>query len=113
MCDLAFFRSLDYQAKRIKRRLENMHGIDKILRSVKDAFNENDGNTSISCYGHLYAVYNTILAHHGNNDFNNPHANVRKRLRNGRIQLIKTVAMKSSDLISLKDETNGYFSGEF
>jgi hypothetical protein len=113
MCDLAFFRSLDCRAEAIKRDLKNAQGIDKIFQSVQVAFEEYDGDTLASCYGHLYAVYNAILAHDGDNNFNNPHAKVRKRLRNGEYGLIKTVTLDANAIAQVRDAVNDFFVGEF
>lgn len=93
--------------------MENVAGIAAILQSVDQAFEEYDSDTLVYCYGHLYAIYNAILDCNGNNNFPEPHAQVRKRTRAGEFDLVRKVNKSYNEICEIIDIVNDYFEEEF
>ena len=77
----------------MRRSMKKATGIDAILQSVDQAFEDYNSDTLDICYGHLYAIYNESLLYNGDNNFPDPHANVRSHIRNGQLELIRVVNM--------------------
>jgi hypothetical protein len=78
--DLGFFRSLKCQVDSAKDVRGNL--IDMIAL-IEKTFDEYDADTVERIFAHLVEVYRSILHCEGNNNYANPHADVRKRqLRN-------------------------------
>ena len=77
--DLAFFNSLKKNVARVKQHARN---IDELIAKVRTAYDQYDRVTLDHIWGHLFANYNSILAHNGDNKYQSPHANLRTRGRN-------------------------------
>jgi hypothetical protein len=80
------------------------------LDCVESAFVDYNVDTLVSCYGHLYTLYNTILLHHGDNDFKEPHGNVRHNMRVGND--LRNVTVGADLVEDLRELVNEYFEDE-
>ena len=74
--DGSFFRSLCQRAHVIKR---GGAGVEEIRDRTLQAFMDYDKETLARCFGHLYAIYNLVLGMDGNNQYDEPHADVRNK----------------------------------
>jgi hypothetical protein len=80
VCDGSLFRSLQAQSYRIRgpnRTYQN------IVDDVTEVFQSYDDNVLARCFGHLYAVYNEVIRTNGDNQFKEPHYEVRNKQKIG------------------------------
>ena len=80
ICDLTFFVSLQARSDRLKK---DKKGVQGLMDAVEEAFDEYDRDTLERLFGHLYACYNEILKCEGSNQYDQPHAGVRKNQASG------------------------------
>jgi hypothetical protein len=79
--DLSFFSSLQARSNRLKIAAGNK--VENLMECVDDAFWDYDSDTVEVHYGILFEIYNLILETEGNNNFQMPHNDIRRRQQAG------------------------------
>jgi hypothetical protein len=85
----------------------NAHSMVELMHLVVNNFMAYEDGKLERGFGHLYAVFRSILATHGSNDFRNPHDNVRMRHAAG--ECLNYVGMNNEQINVLINVVNNYF----
>ena len=81
--DLGFFASLKSRVWRA-----NASSVDELVQNVFDQYEEYDGDTLEQVWQSLFKLYNQTLRKLGDNDSRVEHTGVRKRQRDGTLEMV-------------------------
>lgn len=98
-CDGSFFNSLQKRSFKLR---EGCKSVQDLVDNVYEAWDDYPMELIRNCTSHIYSVMNAILENDGDNQFKNPHANVRENLASG--QAVNKVTVSKEKLASLRQK---------